>query len=168
MFLRDFVAAFAAARDVSSGYIDQLFWAVHGLEKFAAKPVRTRELTADLLNEYLRWMRDHGRSNETRRSRRRNLLILWRAAADLGLAVEPIGRRIMRIVGCDRITLAWTFREACGLLATASRLDGCYPNGIRRAHYWDSYIRAAWDSALRGCDLRSLERDWIPPHGRAW
>lgn len=166
MFLRDFVPLFGSARDVSAGYLDQLYWAVHGLEKFARRRIDSSDLTHDLLNAYLRWMREHGRSTETRRSRRRNLLILWRAMADLGLAAEPIGRRVMRICGCDRITMAWTFDEALQLDAVALRLPGKYSNGVPRALYWDSYIRAAWDSALRGCDLRSFEHDWIPPHRR--
>lgn len=164
--LRDFVSLFGSARDVSAGYIDQLRWAVHGLEKFAGRKIKCAELSHELLNGYLRWMRENGRSTETRRSRRRNLLILWRAAADLGLAIEPIGRRVMRICACDKIITAWTMEEAMRLDRAAMRLQGYYPNGIARANYWDSYIRGAWDSALRGCDLRSFERDWIPPHRR--
>jgi hypothetical protein len=166
MLLRDFLGLFAQSRDVSSGYIDQLHWAIHGLEKFVGKRLRTTDLTPDLLNTYLRWMRDNGHTTETRKGRRKNLLILWRAAADMELAAEPPARRVMRIRHSGRITVAWSYIEACILLEFASKLTGSYSNGIQRSHYWTSYIRAAWDSGLRGCDLRSLERDWVAPHGR--
>lgn len=160
MRLLNYVAQYVDTRDVSSGYLHQLLAAAKGLERFCKAEIDTTDLNPSLLNSYLRSMKDAGCSAEYRKSRRRMLLTLWTAAADDGLAIEPVRRKIMIIGACDRVTTAWTIDEVRHLFETARTLDGIY-RGVARYLYWPSYIAAAWDSGLRGCDLRSIERPWI-------
>lgn len=162
MRLLEFVTQYSLARDISAAHIAQLRYAVMGLEKFAGRPICTCDLSPELLNNYLRQMREQHCSDSYRKSRRMNLLLLWGAAADAGMAGEPSRRKIMRILVRDRVTEAWTVEQVRQLLSVARELTGTIFNVPRRL-YWPSFIAASWDSGLRGVDLRSLERNWIQP-----
>lgn len=162
MRLLDFVIRYADARDISAAHIAQLRYSVAGLDKFAGRPVCTCDLSPELLNAYLRQMKESRCSDSYRKSRRLNLLTLWAAAADAGLATEPSRRKIMRIAVRDRITHAWSVEQVRHLLAVAKELPGMIGH-IPRCLYWPAYVAAAWDSGLRGVDLRSFERTWVRP-----
>jgi hypothetical protein len=147
---------------VSNAHIGQLVYAVRGIETFAGRTLCTCDFTPELINAYLRQMKCDGRSDEYRKSRRGNLLTIWDAAADRGMAPEFNRRKIMRIVVRDRLPSAWTLDEVRHLLSVAKLLRGTFHHVPKRV-YWPSYIASAWDTGLRGVDLRSFERTWLRP-----
>lgn len=165
MRIHDFIERYVSARDVSEGYIKQLLWFANALAKTGIEEIE--QLTPDGINRHLRQCRDLGIAQETRRSRRRMACTLADAAADHGL-LPPLSRRqVMRIGRYDVVVKTWSAEDVRRLLAAAETLKGTFPNtNISRRAYWTSYIRAGWESGLRGCDLRSFERDWISSTGR--
>lgn len=158
MELQQWAAAYVAGRDVSGGYADQLRWCAAAATAAAGGPVRVAELSVDCVNGLLRRWRDAGLAGSTRRNRRRMLLTLWQAAADRGLAGQPARRLVAMPKAVAGPRRAWTVAEVSRLVRVAEAVGG---------PYWASYVRAAWDSGLRGCDLRRLERSAIGPDGRA-
>ena len=80
MLLTEFVERYLSRRDVSPAYAEQL--RIHAK---AMGDISLKELSAELLNQHLSAMRLAGSSKGYRRSRRRNVLVLWNAAADDGL-----------------------------------------------------------------------------------
>lgn len=162
MLLTDYVVRYAQRRDVSAGHIAQLRYAVTGLQKNAGRLLDLEDWSHDLVNGYLAALRTAGRSDYYRLKRRNNLLTTWAAAADEGLVAPPNRRLVMRIKCAARIVPAWTPAQVRQLLVAAEALSG-QTCGVRSCLYWGSYCRMAWDSGLRGCDLRSLECGWIRP-----
>lgn len=161
MKLRDVLRQHAEAREIAKCYEDQLRWALNAFERCCGKPVDSRDLCANLINQHIRCCRNNGMRDESRRSRLRNLLVLWHAAADRGLAPEPPRRQIVRVKVRDRIPTAWTIANVRLLLGAANTLKGEYRHGIAKSAYWASYVRAAWDTGLRGCDLRKFPTSLI-------
>jgi integrase len=96
-------------------------------------------------------------------------LTLADAAFEDGLCPAIRRRKVMRVALPERIPLAWTVDQAKRLLAACDRLTGHHAaTGIRRRDYWRSFVLAAWDTGLRGCDLRRLRVDVVvgAPGGR--
>jgi hypothetical protein len=154
---------YLSAREVSASYAAQLRHALAMLERFHGSDLDLSDLHPELLNAWLTDAAKRGLSDETRRSRRRMALTLWRDAADLGLVAPP--RRVMRVSQRDRINTAWNLEDMTRLLSACDQLTKFYSHGISKRLYWRSYIMTAWDSGLRGCDLRRLMRTGIRTDG---
>lgn len=161
MQLRAYLRQYEARRDVSSAYVRQLDSAIVGFGKFIGREPNVDDLVPATVNTHLRSMRDAGRSDCYRRQRLVNLCVLWNAAADDGLIPYPSRRALIRIKVGDTDGRTLRIEEVRGLIATATQLDGRYSHGIGRSGYWCSYLRAAWDTGLRGCDLRRLTVDTL-------
>lgn len=151
MLLSDFVELYVSRRDISPRYAQQI-----RLHAKAFGEARLCELTAERFNAHLRDMRENGLSAGYRRSRRRNLLVLWNAAADDDLCEYPPRRHLMQIQPQQRIPQAWTLAELKILLHTAQQLCDYLPNGIQRGLFWEAFIRVGYDCALRLSDSLSL------------
>lgn len=160
MLLDQWAAAYAARRDACPKYAENLRAAARGLSRTAGGPVRTAELSADLLNRHLRSLAARLLSDQHRANQRRLLLTLWRSAARRGLAVTPPLDDVATVRVRDRLVRAWSLEEVRQLLAAAESAPGACGT-IPARLYWPSYVRAAWDTGLRGCDLRSLEFAWL-------
>ena len=161
MRLKELLQEHSSAREIEKDYEDQLRWALTALERCAGRPLTTDDFSPELVNHHIQCCRRKGMRDESRKSRLRNLLVLWHAAADRGLAPEPPRRQIVRIKVADRIPTAWTIANVRILLGAAGMLHGTYRNGIAKSAYWQSYIRAAWDTGLRGVDLRRFRTDQV-------
>jgi len=164
MTLNEFVDLYIASRDISDGYAEQLGCLVHAVERLEGRPIKLLELDADLVNRHLKSTRDV-LAPETRKSRRKMFLTVWQGAADAGLLAEPPRRKIMNITVPDKLQCAWTVDQVRQLLHVCSQIRGYFPNDIKRSLYWSSYVMAAWDSGLRGVDLRRLHRLAITADG---
>jgi site-specific recombinase XerD len=143
MKLRDFIERYLLNRDVSDGYADQLKWLDNALTTATGKPPTIFDLTPTYVNQYLKATREK-LSPSTRRSRRRMILILWRAAADEGLIPEPPARNIIQIREPAVIRKCWTVQEIKRLLAAAELQHTYWSNGISKRAYWRSWVLAAW------------------------
>lgn len=159
MNLDEFIGEYTRSRDLSAGYIDQLRWFAAALAKTAGRRLDTADLTPDLINGHLQDCRARGLSDETRRSRRRMFLSIAEAAVDAGVAPLFARRHVMKIRRSQRVVVAWSTEQVGALLRKAEAMPGIHCNGVARSAYWSSYIRFAWDTGLRGVDIRSIHRD---------
>lgn len=169
MMLSDFLSDYISCRDLAAGSVGQLRAFVKCIESWHGSPLKMSDMHHETLNAHLGWMRDAEYAPETRRLRRRIFLTLAGFASDDGL-IDPIRRRkVMRIALPDRIPTAYTVDQAKRLLAACDSLSGHHAaTGIRKRDFWRSFILAAWDTGLRGCDLRRLKLDEVltAPGGR--
>lgn len=166
--LREYALSYVSLRDGSPGYRRQLLWCVGFLEQWLGRELAISQLSDVLIRDYV--FAHRGRlAPRTLRNRRNMLLrLLNHACDDETLAVRPnpprrSTRPAIRVAAANIST--WTIGEVRHLLATAESLTREYPGHMLASRYWSSWIRAAWDSGLRGCDLRSLERHWINERG---
>lgn len=165
MYLATLADAYADRVEASAGHRYQLKSVIRSLGQFVSTEPRSDHLNEATVNGYVAWLRANGRADSYRRSRLTYLMLLWRDLADDGEIPPPKRKKLTRVRVADRITRTMTIDQVRQLLPVADGLDGRYSHGIARAGFWGSYIRAAWDSGLRGCDLLRLRTDCITPLG---
>lgn len=155
---------YSLIRDVKPGTLRQYVIVADLVERWAGRPVRLDELDERSVSE---WLRDYsaGVRPHTVRSKKNQLLALWRAAADDGLCDEPSGRRVRRVRCPELVVDAWTREEVEQLLRTAATLPRRHRCGLTRAAWFDLAIRVAWDSGLRWGDLVNVRVDAVRPDG---
>jgi integrase len=133
-------------------------------ETWAGREVALDELDSRMVSEFVA---AYGKqvSPRTVRSKRSQILALWRAAADDDLCDPPLKR--VRPVRCPMIApTAWTREEIQTLTATCARLPRWHRCGLRRAEWWQLAIRISWDTGLRWEDqMFRLRCDMISPDG---
>lgn len=157
-----FVELYATARSLEAETVRQYRIAAAKLEEWAG-PVRLIDLDELLVSAWLRFYAESNRP-ATVRSKRNQILALWRAAADERLCDPPTRRvRTARVPWSP--PTAWTAAEVRDLLAAAGRLKRWHPCGLRRSEWWQLAIRIAWDTGLRWGDLVRLTPGDI--HGEA-
>lgn len=158
MRLLDFVQLYTSVRDVKQSYVVQLACCVRQLEKIVGRPVRVDQLDVDVIGHALRRWRQQGLADQTRQNRRRMLLTLWHDAADRQL-VPPPHRRVAPVKVRQSIPKTWNYQQVQQFLRAAEGFPGLVSARrlpVRRSTYWSSYVCAAWDTGLRGCDLREM------------
>lgn len=162
--LSDYLRTYCLRRELEANSIEQLRISVRLFERWAGGPIPLASLHDDLLNGFLQWMKDAGRSSHTRRTKRAGILAVWRAAAEDGLCAEP--RKIRPIKHAGRVIRAYDVDDMRRLIAAARELRGAFARtGIARGLWWESLLRCYWDTALRLSDLLRIERDWIGRDG---
>lgn len=165
MKLLTFVDVYASEHDIQASTLAQYRRAVTALEKFVGRQLRLCDVTSDVLNQHLMAMKDDGKSDSTRHSRRRDLTLLLRAAINRGDLVSFPFQRVVKVKVRDRIVRAWTPADVIKLLAIAETLSGNFSTGVPKALFWKSYILGAWDTGLRGCDLLAIAAKSIHSDG---
>lgn len=152
--LAEYVATYALYRDVRAGTVRQYELAVAALDRWAGRRVTVAELTPELVS---RWLRDYAAevSPATAASKRSQVLVLWRSAADDGLVAAPT-RRVRPVKQLPRATEAWTREEVERLLVACRDLPRRHRCGLTRAAWWDLAIRIAWDTGLRWSDQMAV------------
>lgn len=160
-YLRD---GYALLRDVRPETIRQYSISARLFERWAGGPVPLASLDEKSLSAFLRdYAVDH--APDTVRSKRNQLLAVWRAAADDGLADDPVTRRVRRCTVPEPIVEAWTHGEVLELLAAAEKLPRWHPCGLRRREWWPLAVRVAWDSGLRWADQVAIPVSAVRPDG---
>lgn len=155
---------YALLRDVKPGTLRQYTIVADLFEKWAGGPVPLAGLDESSVSA---WLRDYSATAKphTVRSKKNQILALWRAAADDGLADHPAARRVRRVRVPELVVTAWTRQEVEQLLRAAAGLPRRHRCGMTRAAWWDLAIRVAWDSGLRWGDLICLRVDSITEDG---
>jgi integrase len=155
--LADYVGTYALYRDVRAATVRQYELAVAALDRWAGRRVTVAELTPELVS---RWLRDYAAevSPATAASKRSQVLVLWRSAADDGLVAAPT-RRVRPVKQIPRATEAWTLEEVERLLVACRDLPRTHRCGLPRPTWWDLAIRIAWDTGLRWSDQIALRSD---------
>ena len=157
---------YSLLRDVKPETLRQYVIAADLFERWAGQPVRLDELDEPSVSAFLR---DYSSTvaPATVKGKKAAILALWRAAADDGLASEPVTRRIRKTRVPASVVVAWTRGEVEQLLAAARGLKRRHRCGLRRSEWFDLAIRTAWDSGLRWGDLIRLPVSAIRPDGSA-
>lgn len=152
--LVQYVALYATTHEIEIETARQYRISAEQLERWAAGPVYLQDLTELLLSAFLR---DYGQRVRpaTVRSKRTQLVALWRAAADEYLC-DPPTRRVRSAKVPWEPREAWTIDEVRRLVRAASWLPRNHSCGMPRAEWFNLAIRVAWDSGLRWGDLVRL------------
>lgn len=156
MILAAFASAYCDRVEASTGHRYQLLSTVRGLSEYLNVDALPQHLNEQTVNGYVAWLRARGRSDSYRRGRLNYLKILWRDLADDGLIAQPRRSKLTRVRVADHVVKTMRIEQVRQLLAAAESLDGEYRNGIPKRLFWGSYVRAAWDTGLRGCDLLAI------------
>lgn len=124
------------------------------LTRYLGRESLVTDLVPDQINGFLRSIEQH-RSPSTMASRRGHLLSLLSAAADHGLTKGVAPRLIRRYRKNAPSPESWTPDEVDRLVAAARTIKGEH-KGIKRALWWEAYIRTAYETGLRPVDLQRL------------
>lgn len=137
--------------NLSESAAEQIIIAVRLINRWREKPVDTAELTADLVNAFLRSLALLGRSATTINGKRGSLLSVWRIACKRGLAGPlPDSEDCPKKREPKRIPRAWTVEEMGKILSVCQSLTGrCKNNGIRRSDFWASTVLFQYDTGSR-------------------
>lgn len=165
--LADFSEQFSQARDIEDSTARQYRYAVNAINAYSKsveglncrgdEGIYASDLSPEFVDSWLRWLTKGHLSRHTIRSRRRHILILWRAAHIAGHTQEPPGK--LRIVKAPALPpTCWSIDEMREILKVASSLRGYYSQlGCFRSDWWQGAIRLDWDTAVRSCDLFELK-----------
>ncbi len=139
---------------LSTGYIEQLRVAVRQFDAWRGSPIGLRELSADLLIDFLRaYSRDY--AAVTVNNKRRMILHLWQSAAKASLCDLPPDD-IPKMPEPQRLPEAWTHAEVLRLMARARSLPGSVGD-IPRCYWWSSLLAAIFATACRVTSLRQTK-----------
>lgn len=144
MLLHDYLHSYNRTHDLKPSTLAHYHWVIRSYERHNGHQ-RTSDLSADAVTDWLQWLKAHGRSPWTIKQRRISLLVLWRAAWRDGLA-PPVGEPL-RLRPLHHAPTAWTRSEVKRLIAVAKD----------RGPFWESLVRAGYDSGLRLGDLLALD-----------
>lgn len=150
MRLVDFVEVYATTHELTPEAIRQYRMTAERLEAWAGEVVMLTDMNEMLISA---WLRHYSGSVKpaTVRSKRTQLMALWRAAADEYLCDPPLRRvRSVRVPWEPRES--WVLEEVRQLVRAASWLPRRMKDGMPRAEWFDLAIRIAWDSGLRWGD----------------
>lgn len=166
MTLMRYVEDFLNARDVSNAYARLVRTRCRSLARFSRRSIKVSELDSTLVNEWLVRLSSDGFKPHTVDGYRRNILVVWRAAHEDGLA-QNAPLRIRKVKVPRQLVSAYTMDEIRRLLAAAAQLKGRQRNGNRRADFWQALIHGAYSTALRSSDLLLCFRHQLNSDGVA-
>ena len=156
---------FPISHDIQPETLRQYQISVRLIDAWAKEPVKLRELDARSLSMFLAHYAASGVAPNTVRSKRVQLLSLWRAASDEGFCDLPTSRvRPAKVAW--KAPVAWTHAEVCQLLSVTDCLPRLHTCGLRRSEWFALAIRIGWDIGLRWADqMYRLRVDMIGPSG---
>lgn len=146
-------------RPIRKSSARQFRLAISSLERWHGGPVPLRDLSDKLANLWL-IAEEQKCSPATVKGKRTHVLCVWRyAAEEHGLCDPP--RRVRKVIVPRQTPDAWTHEELARMVEAARQIPGKYPSGIKRADWWELFIRADYDTGLRLSDLLSLPVDVV-------
>lgn len=151
---------------IKNSTIEQYDFTIRSFAKFVPNP-KLRDLTRENVNSWLLFLQQSGQSPETVKSKRNQIIGIWRAAFETG-HTENEPKRIRKIKTPDLLVKALTVDQIETLFEEISRLKRFMPNcKIRRRDYLRTLTKATLDTSLRQSDLHELEwRDLQTSNGR--
>jgi hypothetical protein len=163
MHLHDFLRDYASRRVLSGSCHDNYRKHLHDLIAFHGRPLRTSELSARLVDEWLTAKIRSGLSPYYVHGMRSSILTIWRDAFVQGMAERPLATRIRRP---DLIIDVWTPEDVAALVAAARDIRGIFERiGIPRAPYLATAIAATWHAGVRRNDLHRIRYDMVSKDG---
>jgi integrase len=164
--LADYIATYALTHPLDAESVRQYEIAVRLFDRWAGHHVRLDELDATLVSQFIA---EYGKTvaPQTARSKRRQLVSLWRSAVDDGLC-DPVAlmRRVRPVRVPWKAPVAWTREEIERLLVACRSMPRWHRCGLRRSEWWALAIRVSYDSGLRWEDqVKRLRVDQISEDG---
>lgn len=141
---------------------DQYRVAIRRFHAWRGKPVRTSELNAPLVVDFMRWLTDQGRSPRTANNYRQAILMLWHAAHARGQTPIPPPHRFPRLRVARRHPTAWSLDEMRALLKACDRarpIRGWTPR------HWKALVLVIYDTSLRISALLQVPRSDVSRRG---
>lgn len=166
MQLSTFAAGYRRRYDVSALTASDYLMVARCFEKWLGRPVELDDLTAANINDYLLHLSELKRSSSTIASRRRKLLILWRAAyRERETENAPDADRIRRIKvpapNPQGLTREQTARLVAWCQVNKRRKLRLVP--VPAGDYLAALFLFLWSSGMRLGDALSMEFAWIQP-----
>jgi integrase len=124
------------------------------------------KVNSDLVNEWIEALLATELKARTVDTYRRNFCAVWRDAYLHGFNNEP-PLRVKKIKLPKQIVQCFTHEEIGKLILAARTRKGCLDNGVKRCHFWEAIILAAYATGLRRGDLLRLERSQVGDDGKA-
>lgn len=156
MQLSNFLLSYSLERDVTTASVEQYQIAINSLSKHLGREAFLDDLVPDTINLYLKCLAE-SRSPHTVKSKRRSLMVLWRAAADQELVKPPVRVRTVKVPETPRDY--WQTDDIAKFIAVAASLPGFIPDiRVKRSDYFVGMILAAWETGLRMADLLKLDK----------
>jgi len=167
--LADYIGMYALSADLKPSSVEQLRYAVLGLDRWAAglpdgRAVRLNDLSDDLLNRWLTYLLTSGMARATIKNRRGAIVTLWRAASLAGL-VATWPKRVKSIRAPETIPQAWSRIQVEAILAAVAGVHGDFPSGVPRRGLLRGWFLAGWSTGMRPCDLLALRRRDVTADG---
>jgi integrase len=160
------LAAYLLEHDLAEATVAHYRLVLTGFERWRGHPLTPGDFTDSAVNSYLGWLKQR-RSPFTVKQRRTSLLVLWKAACELGLVSARPGRvRLIRTP--DRVIETWLPSDIGRMLQHAAGLRGQMASAaVPKSLFWSLWVLLAYDTGLRTSDLFSLEcQDVLNLQGR--
>lgn len=144
---------YISQHDISEGHADQI--RIHS-------SLYAGDMSPFGINAEIKRMRAAGLSDSYIKQRRSYVLMLWRFAASRELAADPPMSKIARVRVRDLVVEAYRIDQVQKIIQTCRGLRGTYACGTRKAIWWESIVRGAWDTGLSVvADLVRVKRSML-------
>jgi integrase len=163
MLLSQFLVSYSLQRELTESSVEQYRIAINCFDLWIGHKASIEELTDDAVNQFLI---DYGRNRRphTVTSKRRSLLVLWRAIADQHEITAP--KRIRKIKTSPTPRDVWSAADVKQIVLRLRYKIGRLPKiGVRSGDYFAGLVLAAWETGLRLADLVNLTRDHLSKPG---
>lgn len=152
----ELLALYLLEHDLAEATVAHYRLVLTGFQRWLEHPLGPADFTDQAVNSYLSWLKQR-RSPFTVKQRRTSLLVLWKAAWELGLVGAPPGR-VRHIRTPDRVIETWLPDDIGRMIRHAESLPGMMASvAVPRWLFWSLWVRLAYDTGLRTSDLFSLE-----------
>ena len=157
VLLKTFVESYSLSHDIRPSTVEQYKTTQRVLSNWNEGDILVGSLSDELVNKFLRDYSERGAKPHTVASKRRQLIALWRAAAEEGLCQPPKRVRAIRLPETQRDV--WSADEVRRLVAELEKIQTRMPRSeIQTGLALSALVRAAWDTGMRRSDLFRLER----------
>ncbi len=164
MPLGEFLKLYCMERDVSTAYGYNMRLAVGQIQRFAERRLRVRDLTSELVNDFIQSLLEKGRVKSTAKYQVGIWRGLMKAGHERGWCEPP--EHLRRVKLPQPNPKAWTRAEFEKLLAACQQAKGMVPRTrLTRANYWTSFLLVAYDTGMRLADLVALKPGDISDEG---
>lgn len=162
MTLLEILAEYVLERPVSTASEYQLRRTINIFGTFVQRTPIISDLTDQTVSKWLQSL-ESTYSQRTIVNQRKNLLAVWRYAAEVRLVTPP--HRVRKIKVPEPCPIAWLMEELLKIVKACEELTGIFPSGAGRRDYCLGLVHAAYDTGLRRSDLWTLPTDRVRDDG---
>lgn len=141
---------YLSERDLSSKYAKELLRRTAALEQFVGRSLDIADLTDQLLNSFLGYLKDKGYSPRSRCAYRDSICAVWRDAWETGKCPRR-PERTKRIRIPKSAPKGWSIEDLRHLVAATQDLPGriVHLPALTKAIWFTALVRLLWDTGIR-------------------